>query len=228
MKLEDLKIKKNINIDKGDALLVVDMQNDFCPGGALAVEGGDLIIDGINEIMELFHSKKCVVVLTQDWHPKNHLSFASNQDGKNPGDEYSSEDGTIGPVLWPDHCVQGTNGAAFHERLNSDLANAIIRKGMNPKMDSYSGFLENDKETETGLVGYLESLQVDRLFICGLALDYCCYYSAIDGAFFGFETFFIVDLTKGIDLPPENVSECLINMKEEDITFVKKESFIKL
>ncbi len=225
MKIDDLKVKKGIQPNKQDALLIVDMQYDFIPGGSLPVEGGDLIVDDINKVAKRFKKSSAVIVLTQDWHPRNHLSFASNHDGKNPGDEYSSEDGAIGPVLWPDHCVQGTKGAEFLEKLNVELANAIIRKGMNPKVDSYSGFLENDKESETGLNGYLESLNIERVFICGLALDYCCYSTAIDAANFGFETHFFVDLTKGIDLPPGNLSNALENMKEEGIIFVNKDSF---
>lgn len=225
MKIEDLKIKKGIRINNHDALIVVDMQNDFIPGGALPVEGGDEIINGINSVAKLFHESNAPVVLTQDWHPKNHASFASSHPGKNPGDEYTSEDGAIGPVLWPDHCVQGSSGADFHQDLTIDFAKAIIRKGTNPKVDSYSAFLENDKELETGLAGYLESLQIERLFLCGLALDYCVYYSAMDGANFGFETLVLIDLTRGIDQPEGNISECLINMTEEEISFVKESSF---
>lgn len=225
MKIEDLKIRKGIKLKKRDALIIVDIQNDFIPGGALPVEGGADIIDGINRIARRFQERNCIVVLTQDWHPKGHLSFASSHPGKNPGEEYSSEDGAIGPVLWPDHCVQGTNGAEFHKSLKVDFVSAIIRKGINPKVDSYSAFLENDKENETGLAGYLESLKVERIFLCGLALDYCVYYSAMDGMNFGFETFFIIDLTKGIDLPAGNISECLINMVEEEVQFVNQESF---
>jgi len=225
MDIKDLKIEKSMNIGRNDALLVVDMQYDFMPGGALPVEEGDLIIEDINEVAKLFKDRNGIIVLTQDWHPKDHLSFASNHPGKNPGDEYQTE--AIGPVLWPDHCVQGSKGAEFHESLNSGLAQAIIRKGYNPEIDSYSGFRENDKKSETGLAGYLKSLNVKRIFVCGLALDYCCFSTAIDGADFGFQVYFIVDLTKGIDLPPGNISNSLIQMIDKDIKFLNKKSFNK-
>jgi len=225
MDIKDLKIEKGTNIGKNDALLIVDMQYDFMPGGALPVEEGDLIIEDINEVAKLFKERKGIIVLTQDWHPKDHLSFASNHPGKNPGDEYQTE--AIGPVLWPDHCVQGSKGAKFHDNLNSNLAHAIIRKGYNPEIDSYSGFRENDKKSETGLAGYLKSFNINRIFVCGLALDYCCFSTAIDGVDFGFQVYLIVDLTKGIDLPPGNISNSLIQMIDKDIKILDKNSFNK-
>ncbi len=201
------------------------MQNDFIPGGSLPVEEGDLIIEGINLVAKIFKNKKALVVLTQDWHPHNHLSFASNHPGKNPGDEYTSEDGAIGPVLWPDHCVQDTEGAEFHKDLKVDLADKIIQKGMKPNVDSYSGFQDNDKKSETGLRKYLNSLNIKRIFICGLALDYCCYFTAVDGVDFGYDVYFLVDLTRGVDLPPGNISNSLKIMKNRGINFINKESF---
>ena len=204
MEFRDLKIMNNIKIDQNDALIIVDMQYDFMPNGALPVKEGDQIINGINLLARKFRLKNAKIVLTQDWHPQEHMSFASNHPGKSPGDLYQTE--AIGPVLWPDHCVQGSEGANFHKSLRSDLAYAIIRKGYNPKIDSYSGFIENDKKSETGLAGYLESLKIKRIFICGLALDYCCYFTAIDGLDFGFEVYFLVDLAKGIDIPPGSIS----------------------
>ena len=225
MKIEDLKIKKGIRLNEHDSLVVVDIQYDFIPGGALPVNGGDQIIQGINNVTSIFYDNNAPVVLTQDWHPAGHLSFASSHPGKNPGDLYTGEDGAIGPVLWPDHCVQGTRGAEFHEDLKLNYAKAIIRKGTNPKVDSYSAFMENDKQKETGLVGYLESLEVERIFLCGLALDYCVYYSAMDGANNGFETLVIIDLTRGINQPEGNISDCLVNMLEEEISFVNENSF---
>ena len=145
--------------------------------------------------------------------------------GKNPGDEFTSKDGAIGPILWPDHCVQGTYGARFHKNINTKLINKIIQKGMNPNIDSYSAFLENDKKTETGLKDYLNSVKVKRIFVCGLALDYCCYNTAIDGMDLGFETYFIIDLTKGVDLPPGNIVNTLKNMVKKGIKFVTKANF---
>ncbi|TFG27682.1 MAG: bifunctional nicotinamidase/pyrazinamidase [Promethearchaeota archaeon] len=226
MNINELKIEKEIKVKEKDALLVVDIQNDFLPGGALAVEQGDIIIEGVNKIAENFSKNNAAVIMTQDWHPKGHLSFASSYPDKNPGDEYQSNDGAIGPVLWPDHCVQGTNGAALHKDLNLLYASAIIRKGRNPTVDSYSAFLENDKIAETGLSGYLKSLKIKRIFICGLALDYCCYYSAMDAVDFGFEeVYLIIDLTKGIDLPPGNISNALEHMTTKGINFAKRDSF---
>lgn len=222
--MEELNIHYGIKIDEMDALIIVDMQNDFMPGGALPVEEGDQIIEGVNEVAEIFEKQDGIIVLTQDWHPFNHLSFANSHPGKKPGDEYQTE--AIGPILWPVHCVQGSIGADFHKSLNKDIANMIIRKGDDPEVDSYSGFLENDKETETGLSGYLNSLNIKRIFICGLASDYCCYYTAMDGVDFGFETFFIVDLTKGIDLPPGNIANSLESMTKKGVKFVNKDSFL--
>lgn len=222
MNISDLKIDKNIKVEETDALIIVDLQNDFIPGGSLPVEGGDLIINDINELAEIF-KKNGQVILTQDWHPPDHLSFASNHPGKKPGDEYHSKG--IGPVLWPDHCVQNSEGAIFHKDLKTKLADKIIQKGTNPDIDSYSGFLDNDKKSETGLADYLKSQRVKRIFICGLALDYCCYATAMDGVDFGFDVYFLIDLTKGIDLPANNISNSLENMVKKGIKFVKKTSF---
>ena len=222
MNISDLKIEKNIKIEETDSLIIVDLQNDFVPGGSLPVEGGDLIINDINELAEIF-KKSGHIILTQDWHPPDHLSFASNHPGKNPGDVYHSKG--IGPVLWPDHCIQNSEGALFHKDLKIELANKIIQKGTNPNIDSYSGFLDNDKKSETGLADYLKSQRVKRIFICGLALDYCCYATAMDGIDFGFDVYFLIDLTKGIDLPANNISNSLENMTKKGIKFVKKTSF---
>ena len=217
-------VEKTI-ISRNDCLIIVDMQNDFMPGGALPVEEGDLIIIGINNLSKIFHESNGSIILTQDWHPNSHKSFASNHPGKKPGDEYQTE--AIGSVLWPDHCVQGTLGAEFHTNLDTLYGRAIVRKGMNPEIDSYSGFLENDKKTETGLFGILNSIKIKRIFVCGLALDYCCYFTAMDGVDFGFEVFFIKDLTKGIDLPEGNISQALNRMKEAGVKFVNLTSFIE-
>ncbi len=223
MDLKDIGYESEIRLNQNDALIIIDMQYDFMPGGALPVERGDFIIDEINLIAEKFKKMKSFIVFTQDWHPKGHLSFASSHSGKNPGDEYQTD--AIGPILWPDHCVQGSKGASFHEKLKKDLAHAIIRKGYNPTIDSYSGFIENDKKSETGLSGYLKTLNVKRIFICGLALDYCCYFTAMDGIDLGFEVYFLAELAKGIDNPPGNISNVLVNMINKGIKFANMKSF---
>lgn len=177
-----------------EALIVIDMQNDFCPGGALGVEGGNDIVPGINALMGDFRA----VILTQDWHPAGHSSFASSHPEQNP---FSVIDMPYGKqVLWPDHCVQGTDGAAFHAELDTDRADMIIRKGYNPAIDSYSAFFENDHETPTGLKGYLKTRGIERLALVGLALDFCVSYSAIDAAALGFEVGVHRDLCRAIDL----------------------------
>jgi len=176
-----------VSITPTDALIIIDVQNDFIPGGSLAVSDGDMIIDGANRLSGKFRDNGARIVVTQDWHPAGHQSFASAHEGKNPFDPVEGLFG-IGPVLWPDHCVQGTGGAAFHSDLDVNMAHLIIRKGYHPTIDSYSAFLENDQETETGLSGYLESTHTRRIFICGLALDYCVFWSAMDSAKKGFET----------------------------------------
>ena len=174
------------------ALLVIDVQNDFCPGGALAVAGGDEIVDGINALMTDFDA----VVLTQDWHPAGHSSFASSHQAE----PFSLTDMPYGPqVLWPDHCVQGTDGAAFHNDLRTD-ADLIIRKGYNPDIDSYSAFFENDKTTPTGLDGYLKTRGVTAVTLVGLATDYCVAYSALDAAKLGFDVTVRLDLCRAIDM----------------------------
>jgi len=225
MKKEQLDLVEKVELENGDSLVIVDIQNDFTPGGALAVEEGDEIIDGINSVAVIFAAADLTVAQTQDWHPKDHDSFASSHSGKEPGDPFESNDGAIGPVLWPDHCVQGTNGAEFHKNLNTKYTRAIIRKGYHKHVDSYSAFLENDKKTKTVLAVYLKGLDIKRVYISGLALDYCCYFSALDALDFGFEVYLIVDLTKGIDDPEGNVSRALSDMTKKGVKFVKQESF---
>ncbi|MCH2067109.1 bifunctional nicotinamidase/pyrazinamidase [Shimia sp.] len=176
------------------ALIVIDVQNDFCPGGALAVPEGDQIVPGINALMDDFDT----VVLTQDWHPAGHSSFASSHDGKAP---YELIDMPYGPqVLWPDHCVQGSAGSGLHADLNVIRANVIIRKGTNPAIDSYSAFFENDQKTPTGLEGYLKSLGVTEITMVGLATDFCVQFSALDAARLGFKVTVREDLCRAIDL----------------------------
>jgi nicotinamidase/pyrazinamidase len=175
------------------ALLVIDVQNDFCPGGALAVSGGDLIVPGINALMAEFDT----VILTQDWHPRGHSSFASSHQG---AAAMSVVAFPYGPqVLWPDHCIQGSDGSAFHADLNADRADMIIRKGFNPDIDSYSAFFENDHKTPTGLEGYCRTRGIDALTLVGLATDFCVNFSAVDAAKLGFAVNVRQDLCRAID-----------------------------
>lgn len=177
-----------------DALIVIDVQNDFCPGGALAVTAGDAILPGINALMEDFSA----VVLTQDWHPADHTSFAANHPGADP---FSLTQMPYGPqVLWPTHCVQGSPGAAFHPALNMNRADLILRKGFRSAIDSYSAFFENDHSTPTGLDGYLRDRGVSHLVLTGLATDFCVAYSALDAARLGYEVTVRLDLCRAIDL----------------------------
>jgi nicotinamidase/pyrazinamidase len=176
------------------ALIVIDVQNDFCPGGALAVAGGDEIISRINRLMGDF----ATVVLTQDWHPLDHASFAANHPGAAP---FSLTQMPYGPqVLWPTHCVQGTMGAAFHADLRTDPAQLVVRKGFRPGIDSYSAFFENDQTTPTGLEGYLRNRGVTTVTLVGLATDYCVAYSALDAARLGFGVTVLEGATRAIDL----------------------------
>ncbi|MCE8007464.1 bifunctional nicotinamidase/pyrazinamidase [Aestuariivita sp.] len=176
------------------ALIVIDVQNDFCPGGALAVADGDAILPGINALMEAFDA----VILTQDWHPAGHSSFASAHAGRTA---YEMTEMPYGPqVLWPDHCVQGTDGAAFHPDLATTRADLIIRKGFDPDIDSYSAFFENDQTTPTGLEGYLRTRGLTDLTLVGLATDFCVNYSAVDAARLGFSVTVRENLCRAIDL----------------------------
>jgi nicotinamidase/pyrazinamidase len=181
-------------IREADVLIVVDVQNDFCPGGALAVPQGDEIVTLVNRLAENFRD----VVLTQDWHPAGHLSFASAHAGRSPYDTIAMP---YGPqVLWPDHCVQGTPGAAFHSGLQIPHAGLILRKGLDRTIDSYSAFYENDRTTATGLTGYLRERGITRVFLAGLALDFCVRHSAEDAVREGFTVVVIEDACRGIDV----------------------------
>jgi nicotinamidase/pyrazinamidase len=177
-----------------DALIVVDVQNDFCPGGALAVAEGDLVVPIANRLIERFEH----VMLTQDWHPADHRSFASSHPGR---EAFDSVEFPYGPqTLWPDHCVQGSAGAAFHRELQTQKAELTIRKGFRRDIDSYSAFAENDRRTRTGLAGYLRERGFRRLFLCGLATDFCVLYSALDGRAEGFDMLVVEDACRAIDL----------------------------
>lgn len=184
-------------IAASDALIIVDPQMDFCPGGRLAVAGGDEIMAGIDALALRFR----LVVITQDWHPQSHSSFASSHSGRRPFDTISMPYGE--QVLWPDHCIQGTAGAEFHPDVHGaiDRADLIIRKGCNPQVDSYSAFYENDRTTKTGLAGYLRDKQVRRCVFVGLAYDFCVAWSALDARREGFEAVILKDHTRAIGMP---------------------------
>jgi nicotinamidase/pyrazinamidase len=178
----------------GTCLVVVDVQNDFMPGGALAVPRGDEVVPEINRLAARFEN----VILTQDWHPRGHVSFASSHPGKEPFETIELPYGS--QVLWPDHCVQGTAGAAFHPDLNLTKAHLVIRKGHHRDIDSYSAFLEADRETTTGLAGYLKERGFRKLYVCGLATDFCVAWTALDARAAGFDTTVIEDACRAIDL----------------------------
>jgi nicotinamidase/pyrazinamidase len=183
-----------MKVSNRDVLIVVDVQNDFCTGGALAVPGGEKVVSAINRIAEKFEN----VVLTQDWHPEDHVSFASNHADKRP---YDTIELSYGPqVLWPDHCVQGSAGAEFHRALQTTRASLVLRKGIHRDIDSYSAFYENDHKTPTGLAGYLREREWNTLFFVGLAFDFCVRYSAEDAHRAGFEAVVIEEACRGIDL----------------------------
>lgn len=177
-----------------DVLVVVDLQNDFCPGGALAVPDGDAVVPVANALIQRFEH----VVLTQDWHPPGHLSFASAHPGRRPFEGIETFYGM--QTLWPDHCVQGSSGAAFRSDLEASRAELVIRKGFRPEIDSYSTFYENDLSTPTGLAGYLRERGFSRVFLCGLATDYCVTYSAVDARRLHFDAVVLLDGCRGIDV----------------------------
>ncbi|MGG5578374.1 bifunctional nicotinamidase/pyrazinamidase [Myroides sp. C15-4] len=196
------------------ALLVVDLQVDFLPHGALAVQDGDLIIPVINAIQDRFD----LIVATQDWHPLDHQSFASQHQGKNQYDVIELQG--IPQVLWPDHCVQGTAGAAFSNAWNSTQVAAIFRKGMNKHIDSYSGFYDNNKVNTTGLLGYLKDKQVTEVYVCGLAAEFCVFYTARDAKEAGFKTYFLDFATKPIS--QAGLEQAKVELLKQEITVVSQ------
>ncbi|WP_455473795.1 bifunctional nicotinamidase/pyrazinamidase [Bartonella sp. B30(2025)] len=175
-------------------LIVIDIQNDFLPGGALAVPQGDIILPAVNHLIDQFDN----VILTQDWHPQNHCSFSSSHPGKAPYDTIKLDYGV--QTLWPDHCIQGTKGAEFHTSLRTDKAQLILRKGYNKKIDSYSAFFENDQKTPTGLHAYLKEHGFTKLAMCGLATDFCVGFSALHAVECGFKVSVSLNACAGIDL----------------------------
>jgi nicotinamidase/pyrazinamidase len=193
------------------ALLIIDVQNDFCPGGSLAVDEGDAVVSVINGIMPNFPR----VVATQDWHPADHVSFASQHPGRRPLDVVDA--GGIEQVLWPDHCVQGTRGADLHPRLAVGAVELIVRKGLRRGMDSYSAFFENDRRTDTGLRHYLKGLGVREVFLCGLALDYCVCASALDARRLGFAVTVLRAACRGVDAPAGSMDRAVSAMRKAGV-----------
>jgi nicotinamidase/pyrazinamidase len=195
-----------------EVLIVVDVQNDFCPGGALAVPDGDAVVPAINRLARQFAH----VVLTQDWHPPGHSSFAASHPGRRPFETIEAAYGA--QILWPEHCVQETRGAAFHAALAVPHAELVLRKGFRPAIDSYSAFRENDRRTPTGLGSYLRERGFARLTLCGLATDFCVFYSAIDGREAGFEVTLAAAACRGIDLDG-SLARAMRAMSEAGVTF---------
>ena len=203
-------------------LLVVDVQNDFCPGGALAVERGDEVVDVINRISPRFPW----VVATQDWHPPDHVSFASSHPGKPILDTVDA--GGVAQVLWPDHCVQGTRGAELHPRLDQRQMRLIVRKGTSRTLDSYSAFFENDRKTPTGLSHCVKGLGLTEVFVCGLATDYCVRASALDARELGLRVFLVADACRGVDQPPGSLREAIAAMEKAGVRVIQSDDASRL
>ncbi|MCR9136874.1 MAG: bifunctional nicotinamidase/pyrazinamidase [Alphaproteobacteria bacterium] len=206
-----------VNIDNA-ALLVIDVQNDFCPGGALEVADGHAIVPTVNDLLEKFE----ICILTQDWHPDEHSSFADNHDSATPFSLTKMHYGD--QVLWPKHCVRGSQGADFHPDLVAHGADLVIRKGFRPGIDSYSAFFENDKTTQTGLAGYLRERGVEQVVLTGLATDFCVYYSALDAKRLGFEAMLVTDCCRAIDLEG-SLAAAMEDMDRNGVRFVTSDVF---
>ena len=186
-------------------LLIIDVQNDFCPGGTLAVTGGDEVIEPLNKLSRFFELKGGKCAATQDWHPEGHVSYS----------------------VWPNHCLKGSKGAEFHPSLELDQINLILRKGFRKDLDSYSAFYENDKITPTGLDSYVKSLSIDTVYIGGLATDYCVYYSALDAVKLRLKTYVINDAVRGVDIPEGNTVKAINEMKKQGIVFIESGDLLK-
>jgi len=207
-----------LNISK-TLLLLIDVQNDFCSNGALAVPDGDGIIASLNALTAKYTAAGGKVAATQDWHPPGHSSFASSHPGKKPGDIIKLPNG-LEQVLWPDHCVQGEWGAAFHSGFDLKPVSLIIRKGFRHELDSYSAFFDNDHKTSTGLKGWIKGLGINTVIIGGLATDYCVLYSALDSAKLGFDTIVVEDVVRGVDYPKGSVEKAIATMRSAGIGFM--------
>ncbi|MDR2518112.1 MAG: bifunctional nicotinamidase/pyrazinamidase [Spirochaetaceae bacterium] len=214
-------------LSPASALIIIDAQNDFCPAytspsgkyrpdGALAVSGAHEIIDPLNALSEQAAAAGARVILTADWHPAGHVSFASSRKGAAPGSAADAPE-VSGQALWPVHCVQGEDGAAFHDRLNTKRAHLILRKGFRPELDSYSAFFENDRKTPTGLEGFLKGLGITTVLIGGLATDYCVRYSALDAAALGYRVIVLTDAVRGVGYPEGSVEQALSAMEQAGV-----------
>jgi nicotinamidase/pyrazinamidase len=197
------------------ALIIADVQNDFCPGGALAVPEGDRVVDVINRLQPAFE----LVVATQDWHPADHGSFAANHPGHRPGEQI--ELAGLPQILWPVHCVQGTPGAELHPRLERSRIARVFPKGTNPQIDSYSGFFDNAHRSSTGLADYLKGLGVTEVYVCGLATDYCVKATALDARAMGFKTYLIENACRGVELRHGDVRRAVEEMREHGVVVVE-------
>ena len=202
-----------------DLLLIIDVQNDFCPGGALAVTEGDRIVPIINNLIPKFSN----IALTQDWHPAGHSSFATSHPGHDPFTTIAMPYGE--QTLWPDHCIQGSRGAQFHDALNTDPASIVIRKGYNPAVDSYSAFYENDHKTSTGLGGFLRDRKIQQIFCVGLALDYCVFYSARDAIKESFKATVITDACRAIDMDG-SAEKAIDEMTKNGISLIESNALL--
>jgi len=200
----------------GSALIIIDVQNDFCPGGALGVDKGDEVAEPLNRLAAFFAARGGRVVVTQDWHPAGHVSFASSHAGKSPGEMIDTPE-VRGQMLWPDHCVQGGRGADFHPALDLKPVNMVLRKGFRGGLDSYSAFFENDRKTPTGLDGFLKALSINTLVLGGLATDYCVLYSALDAAALGYKTFVAADAVRGVGIPEGSVERAFKLLEEAGV-----------
>ena len=210
---------------KKTLLLIIDVQNDFCPGGALAVNDGDSVIAPLNALSRVLAENGGRIAATQDWHPAGHISFVSSHNGKNPGSVIDTPL-VKGQALWPDHCVQGTGGADFHAGLDLKPVSMIIRKGFNKGLDSYSAFFENDRKTPTGLDGWIKSLGIKTVIMGGLATDYCVFFSAIDSKKSGFNTIIASDAVRGVGIPEGSVENAVSKMKAAGIEFLSSKELI--
>ena len=206
-------------------LLMIDVQNDFCPGGALAVNDGDKVVAPLNAISRSLAEKGGQVVATQDWHCKGHISFASSHDGKKPGDVIDTPL-VKEQVLWPDHCVQKTKGADFHKDLDLKPVSLTVRKGFHKDIDSYSAFFENDKKTKTELEKHLRDLGIETVIMGGIATDYCVFFSAMDCKNLGFNVIVANDAVRGVGLPEGSVERAITEMKNAGVKFVSSKEII--